>query len=279
MLDRFSVSRFSIGYQPMFALLAAEGIRRAARRYEVVAATIIIGAFIVYTYPALAPVRNEIAPSVMAARGTAARVRASGEPLFVGHTMTAFMDLYAPDVRYTAVMDDRALPLAAQPRALLLAEVTKTPAAGSVWNRERGHLWNIARRHYFRIKLEPLSRGAQFASGWYGPETSGADEWRWMGSHSVTILPPARQKMMLRMHFGVPAELSRKNPVITVTVNGAVVDRFQTSDGYIERDYKLYPAPGNGPNVLELGIDRTVRAADDPRELGLRVRYLGWGPA
>ena len=32
MLDRFSVSRFSIGYQPMFALFVADGIRRVARQ-------------------------------------------------------------------------------------------------------------------------------------------------------------------------------------------------------------------------------------------------------
>ena len=31
MLDRFSISRFSIGYQPMFALFAADGIRRSTR--------------------------------------------------------------------------------------------------------------------------------------------------------------------------------------------------------------------------------------------------------
>src|SRR6185436_6045598 len=41
MLDRFSISRFSIGYQAMFALLAADGIRRVAKRYDTVIAAVL----------------------------------------------------------------------------------------------------------------------------------------------------------------------------------------------------------------------------------------------
>jgi hypothetical protein len=278
MLDRFSISRFSIGYQPMFALLAADGIRRVAKRYDSVVAGVLVAAFIAYTLPALTPVRNEIAPSVRAARAVAQHLDPNRDQLFVGHTMSKFVDLVLPGFPYTKVLDDRAMPLAARPRAWLLAEVTETPATGLLFERERGHLWNISRRHYFQIKLEPLTQRPQFVSGWYDPESMDIDEWRWMSGHSVTILPPARGETMLRLHVGVPGETMPLNPAITVRLNGRIVEQFHTRDGYIERDYRVQPAPRNLPNVLELSIDQTVRPRDDTRELGLRLRYLGWGP-
>jgi len=282
MLDRFSISRFSIGYQPMFALFFADGIRRLANDREWLERTIagaFLIAFITYTLPALTPVRNEIAPSILAARAVAEHVDPTRDQLFVGHTMSKFVDLVTPGFPYTRVMDDRAMPLAARSRAWLLAEITDTGEEGFVFRRERGNLWNIARRHYFEIKLEPLQHRPRFVSGWYSPESTDIHEWRWMNHHSVTLLPPANGETMLRMHLGVPRELMPQNPLITIKLNGRVVDAFRTRDGYLERDYRVTPAPKGLPNVLELSIDRTVVPSDDKRELGLRLRYLGWGRA
>jgi hypothetical protein len=287
MLDRFSISRFSIGYAPMFALFAADGIRRAGEKrhwLEPTLAVALIAAFIGYTAPSLNVVRNEVAPSIRAVQAVVQHVDPSRDQLFVGHTMSKFMDLVAPGMAYTRVMDDRAMPLAARERAWLLAEITETKPEGFVFTRERGHLWNIARRHYFEIKLAPLRERPRFLSGWYAPESMDIHEWRWMAGHSLTLLPPAHGRTMLRMHVGVPAELMPQNPLITVKVNGRVVDAFHTTEGYLERDYRVEAAPRGLPNVLELTIDRTVnparaRTGDDTRELGLRVRYLGWGPA
>lgn len=275
MLDRFSISRFSIGYQPMFAIFVADGIRRIHWKL----APLLIAGFIVYTVPALTPVRTEIAPSITATRAVARHVDPRRERLFVGHTMTTFVDLLLPDFPYTRVIDDRAMPLSATRPAWLLAEITETRPQGFVFRREHTHLWNIARRHYFDIKLQPLTARPRFVSGWYAAETEGHEEWRWMRGRSVTILPPGRGRTMLRMHLGVPAEVMPHNPMITVKLNGAVVDRFRTTEGYLERDYRVAAAAHGARNVLELSIDRTVTPPGDGRELGLRLRYLAWGPA
>lgn len=283
MLDRFSISRFSIGYQPMFALFVADGIRRVSgeRRWLAPALTAaLIAGFIAYTLPALTPVRNEIAPPLVAARAVAEHVDPARDRLFVGHTMTAFMDLLLPGFPYTRVIDDRGMPLTiTQQRSWLLAEITETQPDGFFFTRERGNLWNISRRHYFEIKLQPIVERPRFLSGWYSAEGMGQDEWRWMGRRSVTLLPPGRGRTMLRMHLGVPAEVMPKNPAITVKLNGRVVDRFNTTAGYLERDYRVTAAPRGLPNVLELSIEHTVTPAGDGRELGLRLRFLGWGPA
>ena len=287
MLDRFSISRFSIGYQPMFALFVADGIRRVsgyarpkARWLAPALTAALVLAFIVYTLPALTAVRNEVAPSILAAQAVAKHVDPAHEHLFVGHTMSAFMDLVLPGFPYTRVIDDRAMPLTVTHRpAWLLAEITETKAEGLLFRRERGHLWNIARRHYFEIKLAPLRDRPRYLSGWYSAEGMGMDEWRWMSRHSVMLLPPGRGRTLLRMHLGVPAEVMPRNPAITVRLNGRVVDRFHTTAGYLERDYRVTAAPRGLPNVLELSIEHSVTPVDDGRELGLRMRFLGWGPA
>ena len=158
MLDRFSISRFSIGYQPMFAIFLADGIARLGKKNEkrewMLSAAMVV-AFFLYTFPALTSVRNDVAPSIVAAEAAAQKVREGGQ-LYVGHTMTVFLDLAAPGVPYTRVEDDRAAPAVTSQPAWLLAEVTTTPEEGQMFKRERGHLWNIARRHFFEIKLVPL---------------------------------------------------------------------------------------------------------------------------
>lgn len=297
MLDRFSISRFSIGYQPMFAIFIADGIDRFAALVErralarrpslgglkpaapLIAAILIIG-FIAYTLPALTPVRNEVAPSLVAARAVLDHVNPHADQLFVGHTMSVFMDYVAPGFPFIKVIDDRAMPVSVLNRpAWLLAEITTTGEQGFVFRRERGPLWNIARRHYFAIKLQPLRERPRFLSGWYSPEAMGQEEWRWMSGHSATMLPPAQGETLLRMHLGVPGEVMPQNPRITVKLNGRVVDEFRTTLGYLERDYHVMPAPRGLPNILELSIDRTATLPDDRRSLGLRVRYVAWGPA
>ena len=291
MLDRFSISRFSIGYQPMFAIFAADGIARASRLFrrdtqgeaaplpQLAITGVLVAAFVAYTLPALTPVRNELAPSIMAARAVVDHVDPRTERLFVGHSMSVFVDLVAPGFPFTSLLEDRAMPLSSTGRpAWMLAEVTKSGEEGFVFRRDRNALWNIARRHYFEIKLEPLRRVPRFVSGWYGAESSGTQEWRWMSGTSKTILPPGRGPMMLQMMFGVPAESMRQNPLITVSLNGRVIDRYHTSRGSLDRTYHVSAAEDARPNVLEITIDRTARTPSDTRELGLRMRHLVWGP-
>ena len=132
MLDRFSISRFSIGYQPMFAIFVADGIARASRRsasgcspprwWSRSSST---------RFPALTPVRNEVAPSILAAQAAAQRIDPEREQLFVGHTMTVFRrprrSRFAVHARPRRSRDAA---VSARERSWLLAEVTTTPEEG-----------------------------------------------------------------------------------------------------------------------------------------------------
>lgn len=294
MLDRFSISRFSIGYQPMFAIFVADGIHRVGsyvaerrplrtfRDGEPVSASIaavVIIAFILFTLPALTSVRTDVAPSVAGARAAVQHVDPMREQLLVGHTMSVFLDLVAPSFPYTRVFDDRGMPLGPEGRPVwILAEITETRDEGLVFRRERGTLWNIARHHYFDVKLQPIRDRPRFLSGWYSAESMRDQEWRWMGARSTTLLPPGRGRTMLRLSLSVPRELAPHDPIITVRLNGRTVDEFRPSAG-LDRDYRVTAAPHGLPNVLELSTDRTVTPVEGGRELGLRVSGLAWGPA
>jgi hypothetical protein len=284
MLDRFSVSRFSIGYQPMFALFAADGIARVARnvRAQVVASALLIGAFIAYTLPALTPVRNEISPTVSAVSTTMRDVDLRHGQLFVAYSMVPFLQYFAPDVPFVRVMDDGALPLTPSRDAWLLAEMTEADPEGFFFHRDRGHLWNIARRHYFEVFLKRIEQHAQFGPGWYGPEQAGMDEWRWMTTRSTTILPAAHGPTQLRLLLNVPSESLPYRPRLTIRLNGQILETMDVAQTEIQRDYRVTPAAA--ANTLELAIDDTTPRpppppSTDPRDLRMSLRFLSWGKA
>jgi hypothetical protein len=288
MLDRYSINRFSIGYCPMFVILAAEGIACIARqrtRFELAAGGVLIACFIAYTLPALTVVRNEISPSIRAVQAIPGTIDLRRDQLFVGEAMTPFMEYVLPYQPYARVHDERALPLSADPRRhpWLLTELHMTTPGGLHFHRPHDHLWNIARRHFFDVGLEPIRELPELVSGWYPPERYEAGEWRWMAGHSVTRMHPQAGDALLYLAFDVPDELMARPPVITVTLNGAIIDRFPAPEAHLIREYNVQGAANAAPNVLELDVDHSLNPArqhlgDDTRELGLLVRSLSWGP-
>ena len=170
------------------------------------------------------------------------------------------------------------MPLTTSQPAWLLAEITETGEAGMVFRRERGNLWNIARHHYFEIKLQRLTAQPRFVSGWYEPEKDDIWEWRWMAGQSTTILPPSNGRTMLRMRLIPPDEVIQQGGTVTIKLNGQVLETFQPR-GEMARDYRVIAAPGGQPNVLELSIDKTVTREGENRAVGLKLQDLGWGPA
>lgn len=283
MLDRFSVSRFAIGYQPMFALFAADGIARITRRprYETIVGSVLTVAFVVWTWPALTVVRNQLSPSVLGVDAVQRHLDPRRVDLYVAFPMTPFIDYLLPYFPYRMLFDERGLPLGVPLRTpYLLTEIDHTVPSGWVFRRERDELWNIARRHYFEVALEPILQLPRYVEGWYPPERHGEEEWRWMGMRSVTNLPPVHGTAKLRVQFDVPDELMASPPTITLTVNGAVIDRFKPSEAHLVREYEVVPGPA--VNTLEMTTDRMAdehsdHAGGDARKLGLLVRDLSWG--
>ncbi|HEY4641753.1 MAG TPA: hypothetical protein VII75_10445, partial [Thermoanaerobaculia bacterium] len=177
---------------------------------------------------------------------------------------------------YVHVLDKRAMPLSiGSRRPWILAELDDSDCDGFVFHRERGHLWNIARRHYFDAGLIPVRTPPQFIAGWYPPLREAPFEKRAMAGHSVTRLRPSTGDTTLRIQFRVPDVLVVAHANITIALNGRVIDRFAAVYDDDDREYHVTPAPNAAPNLLELSIDQTVH---QPRELGMTIRCLSFGP-
>jgi hypothetical protein len=278
MLDRYSINRFSIGYCPLFAILAADGIRRLTRawpRIEPVAGAALIGSFFVWTLPALVVVRDTVAPSVLAVEAVPQHLDLRTDELFVARDMDPFFQYLLPNYPYVHVLDKRAVPLSiGSRRPWILAEADAEDRDGFVFHRERGHLWNIARRHYFDAGVIPVRAPPQFIAGWYPPVREAPFESRAMTGHSVTQLRASTGETTLRIQFRVPDALVVAHATITITLNGRVVDRFAAAYED-DREYHVTPSPNAATNQLELSIDRTIH---EPRELGMTIRCLSFGP-
>jgi hypothetical protein len=292
MLDLFSISRFSIGYIPFFAVLAAYGISAvaewaAATRprqlvwFEAAAGSVLVLAFFFWTLPALTPVRETIAPPEAAVAAVPGVVDPRTTDLYVGFSMRPFMEYFLPDFPWRNALDDRTLPIGDRPRrAFLLAERDYGQLAGLSFIRPRGRLWNIARRHYFDVSLSLVDRLPQFAAGWYPAEQTQRDETRWMMAQSKTILPRTSRAARLQLRMNVSTTILPEHPHITVALNGREIDRIDVTQQSVERAYEV-TANSDAPNVLELAIDKidhSPAAGGDPRFLGIQLRMLAWGP-
>jgi hypothetical protein len=281
MLDRYSINRFSIGYCPLFAILAADGIARLTRAWpgaEPLVGGALIASFFVWTLPALATVRNTVAPSVLAVESVRQHLDPRADQLFVARDMDPFFQYLLPNDPFVHVFDEHALPLSADGRrAWILAEASVTDRDGFVFHRERGHLWNIARRHYFDAGLIPVRAQAQFVSGWYAPERKGPIELRPMSGNSTTVLPPSSGATTLHLELRFPAALLAMHPSVGIAFNGQLLDHFIASAEDEDREYHVTPAPHAGPNRLDLSTNQTIRKPGDQRELGMSVKSLSFG--
>jgi hypothetical protein len=255
MLDHFSASRFSIGYAPLIAILAAEGV-------GVLSIAVVI-AMIVWTWPALAELRTTSPP-------------------------VAAMETIPPGA--TVYVDDALLPFAQWYLANHRIEpATQMPAVFgevSYWFHEnesrvpKRRLWDIVRHRYFDVAASKGDAPIAFGDGWYGEERSGGQSWQWMSGHSVATLPPMSGSAQLSMRLYAPIEALGGPAHVTVRVNGKVVDDFVMHSSDIAREI-VVRAHGDRPNELTIDTDRTVLPAAkhlsaDSRVLGLRLNAMRW---
>ncbi len=278
MLDRYSINRFSIGYCPLFAILAADGIARVTRRWpraEAWIGMVLIASFFGWTLPGLAAVRNTIAPSVLAVEAVRDHIGPRSQQLFVARDMDPFFQYLLPNQPYVHVLDKRAMPIAVDGRQpWILGEADERDLDGFVFHRERDHLWNMARRHYFDVGLMPVRSSPQFLSGWSAPEQHAAMQLRSMSSHAEIGLPGSSRESLLWIQFRVPGSILVSHGMVTISLNGRVLDRFAAQPDDNDHEYHVAPTPNGATNLLELSVDGPL----DARGVGLSLTCLSFGP-
>ncbi|MEO8217985.1 MAG: hypothetical protein ABI718_12965 [Acidobacteriota bacterium] len=165
MLDMWSAHRFSIGYIPLVAFIAAEGISLltalVSPRVHSVAAWSVTGtlicALIVWTVPALRVARSSMAPQTSAAIWIRNNFPAERWSIVETHGMAPFVAALLPEYRSSEVEDSASLPRqATNERRLLLTEHPITLPQTKLFIRPRGRLWDIGTHRYFQVAVTTM---------------------------------------------------------------------------------------------------------------------------
>jgi hypothetical protein len=279
LLDRFSTSRFSIGYAPLIAFLAADGLDLLLARWprvERFAAAAIAALMIVWSWPAIEVVHRTVSPPFAAAEW----LRSRHITAYVADEMHPMSDALLAD---TSDLPLGPPPLTASMREgdVYLREGISVAPGSIVFRRARGRLASIARStRYFEVSIVPVRELMRFTDGWYDEERSGASAWRWMGRRGVVLLPPHLERMRLALDLYVPLDALPSPPHVTVSFNGAVIDRIRATEKNVQRTYDVTARTG-ALNELVIETDETVNPAErglksDARDLGVRVNDVAW---
>jgi hypothetical protein len=281
LLDRFSTSRFSIGYAPLIAFLAADGLDLVAGKWsklESLAAAAIAAIMIVWTWPAISIVHRTLSPPFAAADWVAHQ----NVVAYVADEMRPVSDALLARVPHVDLaIGPPPLTGAMREGDVYVREGISSAPGTIVFRRERNRLASIARStRYFEVSIVPVREAMQFADGWYAAEGGGAKWWRWMSGRGRIVLPPHLKRMRIALAIYVPLDALAAAPNITISFNGAVIDRIRPAEKDIERSYDV-DARIDAPNELVIETDRTVNPAarglqNDTRDLGLRLNDIEW---
>jgi len=274
LLDHFSTSRFSIGYAPLFAFLAADGLEWLRHsRWISLAASAVVAILIVWTWPALVVVRRTASPPFEAADW----IRHRGVTAYVSDEMQQLFDALLADVPHVDIPEGPPRLTASMHVGDVYAGEGVSRIPGSVvFERKRFRLESIVRStRYFEVSIVPIRQAIEFPSGFYAPEAAGTSIWRWMGKEGRIVLPPHLARMRIHVVMYVPHDALPSPPDLTVAFNGAIVDRIHATQSNVERTYDVV-ALTNAPNELVIDTNETVRPPRDTRDLGLRINDVEW---
>ena len=280
LLDHFSTSRFSIGYAPLFAFLAADGVDLLLSRWlliEAISAAAISASMIVWTSPALHIIHATSSPSFQATEWIRRHVDPKTSWVYVDGPMQPMCDAFLTDMPLIHLGDDSPLTRAIRPGVYVREGKSDDPAA-IMFTRARGRIEGLVRPgRFFEVSITPLHDFIRFTDGWYAEEGSGKTVWRWMGKRGEIALPPQSERMRISIQLYVPLDALAAQPNLTITFNGRVIDRIHATTSDLARSYDV-AARLDARNDLVIETDRTIRPANDTRDLGVRLNDIEWTP-
>jgi hypothetical protein len=300
LLNPTGISRLSLGYITLNALLAGDGIvvagyflarrartagrERVALALQALFAAVIIGRYVIWVRAGLHEVHTTDSPPVQAMRWIRANVPHGGK-IYMARGLEPFTDYFLQRDYNVVPVDDGFDPTTAPLEAnTYYAADRPSPVAQAMnFRRPRKRLWALFNRRYFEASVVPVGGWMKFAAGWYDAEEGAdGDRWRWMGGESHTLLQPFGCRAALGVTFTLPLD-AEPAPVVTIALDGRVIDRFVPRAADVERTY-LVPSRSATSDELVLSVDHVMNPArlhhgDDSRDLGLQLHRLVWKAA
>jgi hypothetical protein len=295
-LNPTGVSRLSLAYIPMNALLAADGMdvaatflaarvralprERLAAALQAVFAAVLIGRYIVWVWPALEEIRRYDSPPVQAMRWIRTHVPRGGR-IYLAEVLEPFPAYFLPG--YTIVpapdgFDPSTAP--AERDAYFVTDVLSPSAQAINFRRAHKRLWSLFNERYFEASVQPISGWIRFGPGWYGPEQGAEGErWRWMSKESHTFLEALAAPAVVGFDATFPLD-GEPPPHVTITFDGDVIDRFLPAKKDVVRQYAVQSRSASADELM-ISVDQAINPArdhkgGDARDLGMQLHKLTW---
>jgi hypothetical protein len=295
-LSSTGISRLSLGYIALNALLAADGMdvaatfiasrvralprERLAAIVQTLFAALVIGRYIVWVWPGLREVRKADSPPVQAMRWIRHNVP-PGAKIYTSGALGPFPTVFLPDYKIVVIEDDfDPSKVPAAENAYLVADRLSTSSQAINFRRGRTRLWALFNQRYFEASVLPITGWIKFGPGWYRDEEGAEGElWRWMGKESHTLLEGLGNETLLGFAATFPLD-GEPVPTVTITFDGKVIDRFMPRSKNVERSYVVQSRRGV-PDELVMSVDQAINPArmhhgNDTRDLGLQLHRLIW---
>lgn len=281
-LDHFSASRFSIGYAPLMALLAADGIALVSFRKEWLDWTIGLGltvAMFLWTLPAIDLARRSDSPPMQAMLWIRSHLDPRVSRIDAHESMGPYTEYFLDSYRVEWTLDGPAAARLDPSPAWYLREGTSNRSRSTNFAWPHGRAWDVARRRYFEVSLLPERGQARFGDGWYDAEKRRRGVWRWMSGHATIQLPAIDGRARLRLRMFVPLNVMKSAPSIVVRVNGTVIAAVKATTEFVDVVQDFDAAAGG--RTVEIETDHVVNPlrqhlSGDARDLGLRLDRLDW---
>lgn len=283
---------YSMPYIPFFTSLAAAGILSIGRRIQSSLGGAAILALAVgmgwWSYPMVELLRREPSPPIRAAQYLRERFDPGQDRLYFDELLLPHATYFFDDSRIEEWRRDESLSLnlidpdqrSARRTYLLSTEpVPGQPRLHFHWPDGAGvrQLRPLSIGRYFDIYLTELdsARNVGWGAGWYGFESAGLQNWRWMGQTGNINLFNEADRMRLRISGRLPKEVGR----LTIRFEGRELARFDGPE--IDLNILAEPPAGRLWSGLTLTTDRTfspktVGSGQDARELGFQCFSLSW---
>jgi hypothetical protein len=288
MLNPQAAGRLSLGYLPMHALLAADGIgviasllsfrrEKVAIALQSLLALAIISTAIAWVWPSLVEVRRHDSPPVELMHWLRRNVPKESGYIYVHGSLAPFADYYLPGWHYQHTGDQKVDTLDSHGgRALFVADGWSNDVTAVNFQRKRRRLWSLFLERYFETSVRGVVGGGRFI-GWHDEEISHDATWRWMPERGRIELPALGEKGTLQLMIYAPLD-SEPPPLITISIDGAVVEQFRPVQSEFVKSYTI-DSPRDHLIEVELAVDHTIQPPGDQRKLGLRMNGFVWKAA
>jgi len=217
MLSPEAISRYSIGYIVMYALLAIDALDVITRKpvLHIAASLVLTLACAAWTWQPLRVVRTIASPPFRAIA-------------WIKHTIPAHAKIYGGDAFEPFVKDylDDYETQSPDTDWFIVDHDVLTRCAK--FRYEYGRLWRVARQRNFVVNVVAKNQIPQFGAGWLPLQTGETFSWRQMSHHADVTMPA----------FGRPATLEMIGDLGDQTIR------------------RIWPSDGMHPTTVHITIDR-----------------------